>query len=197
MFTLANGGRGGHHPGMPRRLITALLTLGAILVPAASTAGSTDSTSATREAAVTWAMSQVGTRERGTTNCSPKIDRWERDMGLRVPPCRVWCGAFVHQAYLRAGVRLSARLIDPDRSYGDAVAGRRGLKRIALSQVRRGDIVFYSFRRGLRASHLAIARGSPSDGSLDTVEGNVSHAARLERRGLRFAVLAARVVAAG
>lgn len=193
-FTVVNGARRSHHFDMPKRLGLILVTLAAILVPVVSTAGGA---SAKREAAVTWAMSQVGTHERGTTNCSQKIDRWERDMGLKVPPCRVWCGAFVHQAYLQAGVRLSSRLIDPDRSYGDAVAGRRGLKRIALSQVRRGDIVFYAFSRGSRASHLAIARGRPSNGSLDTVEGNTSHAVRLEHRGLRFAVLAARVVAAG
>jgi cell wall-associated NlpC family hydrolase len=179
---------------MRMRLAVALLAFGVTLVVSTPAAGGAGATRATPEAAVTWAMSQVGTHERGTTNCSPKINRWERDMGLTVPPCRVWCGAFVHQAYLRAGVRLSARLIDPDRSYGDAVAGRRGLKAIALSQVRRGDIVFYAFRRDLRASHLALARGRPSNGSLDTVEGNTSNAVRLERRGLRFAVLAARVV---
>ena len=179
---------------MRMRLTIVLLAVGASLVAATSTAGGAAATSATREAAVAWAVSQVGTHERGTTNCSPKIDRWERDMGLKVPPCRVWCGAFVHHAYLQAGVRLSARLIDPDRTYRDAVAGRRGLRRIALSQIRRGDIVFYAFRRDLLASHLAIARGRPSDGSLETVEGNTSNAVRLERRGLQFAVLAARVV---
>ncbi len=180
---------------MLKRLLGALLVLGAAAVPAIEPAGAAG-TSAAREAAVDWAVSQVGTTERGTSNCSPKIDRWERDMGLKVPPCRVWCGAFVHQAFLKAGVRLSSRLIDPDRSFGDAAAGTRGLKRIELSQIRRGDLVFYAFRRDLRASHLAIARGRPHDGALETVEGNTSNAVRLERRGLQYAVLAARVVAA-
>ena len=179
------------------RLLAVVLVLGAAIVPAVSPAGAADGTSAKREAAVDWAVAQVGTQERGTTNCSPTIDRWARDMGLKVPPCRAWCGSFVHQAFLQAGVRLSQRLIDPDRSYGDAVAGKRGLKRIAISQIRRGDIVFYAFRRDLRASRLAIARGRPSDGSLETVEGNTSHAVRLESRGLQYAVLAARVVGAG
>jgi cell wall-associated NlpC family hydrolase len=179
---------------MRMRLAVAVLAVATTLVATTPAAGGAAAMSATREAAVTWAMSQVGTHERGTTNCSSKIDRWERGMGLKVPPCRVWCGAFVHHAYLQAGVRLSARLIDPDRTYGDAIAGRRGLKAIALSQIRRGDIVFYAFRPGLRASHLALARGRPSNGSLDTVEGNTSNAVRLERRGLEFAVLGARVV---
>ena len=181
---------------MPRSLIAIVVALATTLICATSTAGGAAGVSAKREAAVQWAVAQDGTRERGTTNCSPKIDRWQRDMGLRVPPCRVWCGAFVHQAFLQAGVRLSRRLIDPDRSYGDAVAGIRGLKRIANSQIRRGDIVFYNFRDDKRASHLAIARGRPSGGSLNTVEGNTSHAVRLERRGLQYIVLAARVVGA-
>jgi hypothetical protein len=182
---------------MPRRLLAPIVVaLCALAVWVVSPAAG-GATSPKREAAVAWAVAQAGTHERGTSNCSPKIDRWERDMGLKVPPCRVWCGAFVHEAFLQAGVRLSSRLIDPDRSYGDALAGKRGLKRIALSQIRRGDIVFYAFRPDLRASHLAIARGRPSNGSLDTVEGNTSNAVRLERRGLEYAVLAARVVAAG
>jgi cell wall-associated NlpC family hydrolase len=187
--------RADHHPGMRTPLLLVLVVL--ILAAVASASGADGATSAKRETAVDWAVAQAGTQERGTTNCSPQIDRWERDMGLKVPPCRVWCGAFVHEAFLQAGVRLSSRLIDPDRSYGDALAGKRGLKRIELSQIRRGDIVFYAFRPDLRASHLAIARGRPSNGSLDTVEGNTSNAVRLERRGLEYAVLAARVVAAG
>lgn len=162
-----------------------------VLVPAAGSA--TDAGSSVRESAVAWAVAQNGTKERGTTNCSPTIDRWQRDMGLKVPPCRVWCGAFVHQAYKRAGIQLSSRLIDPDRSYDDAIAGRRHLRKIPVSAVRPGDIVFYKFRAGVRASHLALARSRPSNGKLDTVEGNTSHAVRLETRGTKFVVLAARV----
>jgi cell wall-associated NlpC family hydrolase len=113
-------------------------------------------------------------------------------MGLR--PCRPWCGAFVHQAFLRAGVRLSARLIDPDRSYLDAVAGRRHLRAIATSSVGPGDLLFFGFVAGKRASHLAIVRTRPSGGRVLTVEGNTSNAVRLKARGLAYPVLAARVV---
>jgi cell wall-associated NlpC family hydrolase len=180
-----------------KRALGFALAVAATLAALASSAHGAAGTSAARESAVGWAMSQVGTHEVGTSNCSQKINRWERDMGLTVPPCRVWCGAFVHQAFLRAGVRLSARLIDPQRSYLDAVAGRRGLKRIAPSQVRRGDIVFYKFRPRVLASHLAIARGRPHNGKLDTVEGNVDNAARMATRGVNYIVLAARVVNAG
>jgi cell wall-associated NlpC family hydrolase len=180
---------------MHRRLAVVFATAAGLslagLLPSAGSA--TDASQATRSAAVRWAIAQAGTHERGTSNCSPTIDRWQREMGLKVPPCRVWCGAFVHQAYRRAGIQLSSRLIDPDRSYDDAVAGRRHLRRIAVSSIRPGDVVFYRFREGVRASHLAIARSRPQGDRLDTVEGNTSNAVRLETRGTQFIVLAARV----
>lgn len=166
-------------------------TMAIVLVPSAGSAP--DAGTSIREKAVAWAVKQDGTAERGTTNCSPTIDRWQREMGLKLPPCRPWCGAFVHQAYKRAGVKLSARLIDPDRSYDDAIAGRRNLRQIAVSAIRPGDIVFYKFREGVRASHLALARSRPKGGKLDTVEGNTSNAVRLETRGTQYIVLAARV----
>ena len=181
---------------MLRRLavIAAFAVCATVLVAIVPSAGSAaDARESVREQALSWAVKQVGVREVGTTNCSPTIDRWQRDMGLRLPPCRVWCGALVHQAYLRAGVRLSRRLIDPHRSFSDAVAGKRHLRQIAVSAIRPGDIVFYKFRDGVRASHLALARSRPRAGMIDTVEGNTSHAVRLESRGTRFIVLAARV----
>ena len=179
-----------------RRRIALLLSLvacAAVIATLPTSGGTADARSSVRKAALSWALDQVGLRERGTTNCGPAIDRWQRAMGLRVPPCRVWCGAFVHQAYLRAGVKLSRRLIDPDRAYRDAVAGKRRLRRIRISAIRPGDIVFYKFRERVRASHVAIARSRPRNGKLDTVEGNTSHAVRLETRGTRYIVLAARV----
>lgn len=176
------------------RLTVLLLVIGAALAAVTSSAGGANAGSV-RAQATSWAEQQIGHREVGTSNCSSKINRWERAMGFKVPPCKVWCGALVHQAFLRAGVRLSPRLIDPDKSYGDAVAGVRKLKRISISQIQRGDIVFYLFRKNLRASHLGIARGRPSGGKLNTVEGNTSNAVRFERRGMKYIVLAARVVA--
>lgn len=116
-------------------------------------------------------------------------------MGLAVPPCRVWCGASVHQAYLRSGVRLSRRLIYPDLSFGDATAGRRGLRRIAIAQIRRGDSVFHSLRKGVHRT--AIVRERPRGSYLKTVEGNTSHAVRLQTPGVKYIAHAARVTIAG
>jgi hypothetical protein len=170
------------------RRCAALALLAALA--AAAPAGARDMAKV-RDRAVRWAVAHAGLRERGLTNRSPQIDRWERDMGIRVG--QAWCGAFVHQAFLRAGLRLSARLIDPQRSYRDARAHRRGLRAIAIARVRRGDLLFFAFRPGLLASHFAIARGRPSHGSVPTVEGNVSNAVHVERRGVQYPVLAARV----
>jgi hypothetical protein len=174
-------------------IVVALAACGAAVAMLPNAGSAADARSSVRKAALRWAVDQVGLRERGTTNCGPAINRWQRDMGLRVPPCRVWCGAFVHQAFLRAGVKLSRRMIDPDRAFRDAVRGKRRLRRIRISAIRPGDIVFYKFRPRVRASHLAIARSRPRNGKLDTVEGNTSHAVRLETRGTRYIVLAARV----
>jgi len=175
-----------------RRGILVIVAVAGLAASAAPTAQAARSAADIRAQAVAWAAKQAGTRERGQTNCSPAINRWTRDMGLR--PCRPWCGAFVHQAFLRAGVRLSARLIDPERSYLDAIAGRRHLRAIPMSSVRPGDLLFFAFAAGKRASHVAIVRTRPRGGRVLTVEGNTSHAVRLKVRGLAFAVLAARVV---
>ena len=147
-----------------------------------------------RDVVLRWAAAQAGTGERAGSNCSPAIDRWTRAMGLAARPCRPWCGAFVHQAFLRGGVRLSARLIDPERSYADALAHRRHLRAIPIASVAPGDLLFFAFRPGLRASHLAIVRSRPRNGRAATVEGNVANAVRLKLRGLRYPVLAARVM---
>ena len=168
----------------------AITLLALLAVPATASARDIG---AIRERAVRWAIAHSGLHERGTTNRSPRIDRWERDMGIRIG--QPWCGAFVHQAFLRAGLRLSARLIDPDRSYRDAQANRRHLRAIPIRSVRRGDLLFFAFRPGLLASHFALVRSRPRDGRVPTVEGNVSNASRLELRGLGYPVLAARVTA--
>ena len=170
-------------------VIAFLAGAGSIGVPAS---GAASSAAVVRARAVSWAVRQDGVRERGLTNCSPTIDRWTRHMGLS--PCRAWCGSFVHEAFLQAGVRLSPRLIDPARAYLDAVANRRHLHAIAISSVRPGDILFFAFEPGKPASHLAIVRGYPGNGRVATVEGNTSNAVRLKVRGLAYVVLAARVV---
>lgn len=180
----------------PGSLIAAALVgvIAAVCAPCPDALAAKRSGEVVRSTAAAWAEAQVGHRERGTTNCSPRINRWTKAMGLSRKPCPRWCGSLVHHAFLQAGVRLSSRMIDPDRTYEDVIAGRRGLRRISVTSVRRGDLLFFAFRPRLKASHVAIVRSLPRSGSAETVEGNVEHAVRLKRRGLRYAVLAARVV---
>jgi len=173
------------------RWFAVAVLLGSLLVSAAPAQAASKGF---RAKAVNWAVGQDGHREKGTTNCSKRINRWQRAMGFDVPPCRPWCGALVHQAFLRAGVRLSRRLIDPNKSYADAIARRRKLKRIPVEKVAPGDLVFFKFRGGVRASHLAIVRDRPWGGRVSTMEGNVAHRAVRTTRRVSDVVLAARVV---
>jgi hypothetical protein len=46
----------------------------------------------------------------------------------------------------------------------------------------------------LQASHAEVVLGRPRDGKVMTAGGNVGHHAVVTRRGLRYIVLAARVV---
>lgn len=179
---------------MRTHLAIVVLVVATTFAALTASAGGKPSAGSARAKATTWAESQLGHHENGTSNCSSRINKWERDMGFKVPPCKVWCGALVHQAFLRAGVKLSPRIIDPNKSYNDAVAGIRHLERISIGDVRRGDVVFYKFRDGVKASHLGIARAKPSNGKLKTVEGNTSHAVRFQTRGTKYIVLAARVI---
>jgi cell wall-associated NlpC family hydrolase len=150
-----------------------------------------------RARAVAWARSQRGMHEVGTTNCSPAIDRWEQHMGLAVPvapPCRPWCGAFVHEAFFQAGIELSDRVIDPNQSYWDAMRDQNGLKRIRKSEVAPGDLVFFALHGlSVQATHEEIVLAPPRHGRVVTAGGNVGHHAVVTRRGLRYIVLAARV----
>jgi cell wall-associated NlpC family hydrolase len=149
--------------------------------------------------AVAWARAQRGMHEVGTTNCSPAIDRWMRHMGLpvpAVPPCRPWCGAFVHEAFHQAGIELSARVIDPNQSYWDAMQHENGLKRIPKADVAPGDLVFFSLSDpNVQATHEEIVLARPRNGKVLTAGGNVGHHAVVTRRGLAYIVLAARVTA--
>jgi hypothetical protein len=149
--------------------------------------------------AVAWARARRGMHEVGTTNCSPAIDRWMQHMGLPVPaapPCRPWCGAFVHEAFYQAGIELTDRVIDPNQSYWDAMQRRNGLKRIPKSDVEPGDLVFFSLHDpNIQATHEEIVLARPRNGRVLTAGGNVGHHAVVTRRGLRYIVLAARVTA--
>jgi hypothetical protein len=148
-----------------------------------------------RKDAASWAADQVGVREIGFSDCGRLVSAWQRDMGFRTPPCRAWCGAFVHAAFLHAGLRLSQRMISPHHTYYDAIAGRRHMRRIPVRSVRPGDILLFAYEEGLKASHFGVVtQGFDSQGFVRTVEGNDGNAVRREIHRAEVIVLAARVV---
>jgi cell wall-associated NlpC family hydrolase len=182
---------------MPR--LCTLAAAGAVALVAAAPARAVPPGAATPQAerAVRWALSQVGVRERGSSNCGTAVSRWQRRAGWRVPPCHKWCGAFVHEAWLQAGVRLHSAFLNPERVLDDARAGRHGLRAIPVRSVRRGDLVIFRWgERPTRADHFGIVtrRHRPGDGYVSTVDGNSGNAVRRGARSLAFAVAGVRVL---
>jgi len=174
----------------PMRRIVLALTL-SLLLPAAAAAQAPP-----RERAVRWAISQVGVHEIGATNCGTLVERWQRNARWTVPPCRPWCGAFVHEAFLQAGVDLRSAFLFPTRVLDDARAGRRGLHAIPVRRVRRGDLVIFKWPgTGDRADHFGIVTRAyrPGSGVVHTVEGNTSQAVRAQGRPITHAVTGVRV----
>src|SRR5215207_7315212 len=130
---------------MTRARVLAIGTGLALLAPASPAAAAPPPGAATPQAerAVRWALRQVGVRELGTSNCGRMVVRWQRRAGWRVPPCHEWCGAFVHEAWLQAGVNLRSGFLNPEDVLDDAQAGRHGLRAIPVRSVRRGDLVIF------------------------------------------------------
>jgi cell wall-associated NlpC family hydrolase len=167
-----------------------------VIALAALSPGSAKTTVAPRELAVRWAVAQVGVHERGTTNCGRAIERWQRNAGWDLPPCRPWCGAFVHEAFLRAGLDLHSAFLYPERVLDDARAGRHGLHAIPARRVRRGDLVIFKWPgSGDRADHFGIVTRPYRAGSgvVHTVEGNTAQAVRAKARPMAFVVTGVRV----
>jgi cell wall-associated NlpC family hydrolase len=183
----------------------ALAALAALVPPAvvAAPAGGAPAPGAATpqaESAVRWALSQVGVRERGESNCGGTVERWQRRAGWRVPPCHKWCGAFVHEAFLQAGLDLPSSFLRPEDVLDDARAHRRGLRAIPIRQVRRGDLVIYRWgTTPQRADHFGIAtrRLAPGATMVRTVDGNSGNAVNVSWRSLRYVVTAVRVVSPG
>jgi hypothetical protein len=163
---------------------------------AALAAGSSVRAERPSELAVRWAVRQVGVHELGATNCGCTVERWQRNARWKLPPCRPWCGAFVHEAFLQGGVDLRSAFLYPERVLDDARAGRRRLRVIQVRRVRRGDLVIYKWPgSGDRADHFGIVTRAYRRGSgvVHTVEGNTSQAVRAQARPLRHVVTGVRV----
>lgn len=184
---------------MSPRAPIAALAISALLAGAPAAGGGTRpggafaARTAQADRAAAWGARQVGVQEIGTTNCGRTVVRWQRNAGFRIPPCRVWCGIFVHEAFRQGGVDLSARWIDPEHVYYDALANRRHLHAIRPLTVRRGDVLLFRYRRDKRASHAAIVTRRLRGAIVYTVEGNTENRVRRKVHRIGTAVLALRV----
>jgi hypothetical protein len=152
------------------------------------------------ERAVRWALTQVGVHELGSSNCGRTVVRWQRRAGWTVPPCHEWCGAFVHEAFLRAGLNLRSSFLYPEDVLDDALARRRGLWAIPVREVRRGDLVVFRWGDAdSRADHFGIVthRYRPGNAFIRTVDGNSGNAVSRGTRSLVYAVTGVRIVPPG
>lgn len=146
------------------------------------------------EKAAVWAAKQEGVTEIGDTNCGKTVERWQRNAGLKIPPCHVWCGIFVHEAFLQAGIKLSIRWIDPEKVLVDAENKRRHLRLIRARDLRRGDVALMLYRNDKRASHASIVLSHRAGSNyVTTAEGNAGDAVVIKRHHISFFVGALRV----
>ena len=149
--------------------------------------------------ATAWAESKVGMRE-----CTPEQTGWVRAYNRSWSCHTYWCGIFVFNAYRSAGAPLRGGYASTEWIHDSATAGRNGLSVVPLDQVRRGDLVLMYTRRVASSrdvGHVGIARGPVNNGTIPTVEGNISNKVVLKERSItarynsahKLVVLVARV----
>lgn len=127
-----------------------------------------------RERALRWAQSKVGIHEEPDgSNRGPRIDEWERRFGFLGEP---WCGIFVGNALLAAGVRgVTSRIASVAAIQEDAEAHRGCFTGYSPGSVRGaypGDLVIL-FGYG---DHVEMVRHVDADGSVLTFGGNYGNA---------------------
>lgn len=120
------------------------------------------------QAAVTWALQQVGTTEvPAESNTGPKIAVWEKYWGLG--PC-YWCGVFAGYAVKAIGKALvTSQLTYGPYIINDARNHANGLAAISPDNAQPGDLVVY-----WNGEHIGLIRAVSRNGYVITVEGNTS-----------------------
>lgn len=125
------------------------------------------------QAAVEWAVRQVGTHEDPPgSNLGPGITDWERHTGYNVPPGVYWCGCFAHEAIVEVGGAVIP--VGSHFGYGpylisDARSASNGLHAVPFGSARAGDLAVL-----WGGEHITVVRGNPTASTIPTVEGNTS-----------------------
>lgn len=124
------------------------------------------------QAAVEWALKQVGMTEEGESNEGPKINEWQKFFGMRGEP---WCGIFVGYAVKQIGkADCDTHFPAVERIRMDAEAGLNNMHDINPADAEPGDIATYFAGGG--DDHVGLIRGKSKGGMIFTVEGNTSSA---------------------
>ena len=120
--------------------------------------------------ATNWALRQEGITEKPpNSNWGEPVSDWIKRTGYSGPV--PWCGCFVHEAVVeKGGAKIPSEVRLGYNGYinEDAKANKNGLRQVAWSEARKGDIITFDF------NHIALVRGRPSATSIPTVEGNTS-----------------------
>lgn len=131
-----------------------------------------------RQKAVKLALSHVGVRER-YPNGGGIINTWQRRLGFGNV---AWCGIFVGNMLMEAGVRgVTSRIAGVALIEDDAKAGRGPFTHWTWGTrgAKPGDLAVI----GRYGQHVAKVVSVNRDGTLNTVEGNFGNAVRRGHRG--------------
>ena len=126
------------------------------------------------DAAVDWALAQVGTKEQPYgSNWGPKVSTWIKLAGYTSPV--PWCGCFVNAALMAAGLPSGAGWI----GYTPAIIShaRRGVdgwRWVGPSQGRPGALALFDTPGGDSAVHVELCRKQLAPNRYSTIGGNTS-----------------------
>lgn len=121
------------------------------------------------EAAVTWAVSQLGVVEVGGNNCGPEVEAYLANVGLSAGAS--WCAAFVFTAFRRAAATSGG--VNPCPKTGGALKlWQLADKHFRLADPARGRVFVMDHGSGL--GHVGLVEFVRADGSIDSIEGNTN-----------------------
>jgi cell wall-associated NlpC family hydrolase len=104
------------------------------------------------------------------TNGGPFIDDWERAVGIQGQP---WCGAFANACLVRGGLPSRSWIRYTPSIVRNAKAGLEGWSWHGTPKI--GDLVLFNWPGGDFVDHVGVVIETHPDGSIKTVEGNMSN----------------------
>ncbi len=124
--------------------------------------------------ATEWAIAYAGRTQGYLANTTQELDQWTARTGLTGDNFD-WCGIYVHEAYWKAGQDLADGIRSTDWLFGVMAAGGTAhLQRVAINNIRRGDILLIDWpQQGDAHDHIALATSDHDGGtSITTISGN-------------------------